>query len=263
MLSNNKTSWSGYLRFLKEVAARDEPVIINNFNDFIHACGYVHVFFGQVIPLFYILDYRTGRYIKMSGNFAGYTAETFVNEGIAHTLEIYQRDHLKLFDKTIFPQRLSILAEISSAEHQNYIFSYNACVRAKDGSYQHYLQRSCFLSDQHGNPIFSMGIIANLNGEFKRNQVIQTVEKIDPTGLNPSTVIFRQNYQVGEVERSFSAREIEVLKYMSEGLSSKQIAHKMFLSEHTVVNHRRHMQDKSSLPNANALICYAVKSGLI
>lgn len=41
------------------------------------------------------------------------------------------------------------------------------------------------------------------------------------------------------------------------------IADKLFVSEHTVINHRRHMQDKTNSPNAVALISFAIRNGII
>jgi two-component system, NarL family, nitrate/nitrite response regulator NarL len=54
-----------------------------------------------------------------------------------------------------------------------------------------------------------------------------------------------------------SAREIEILKLVAEGLSSKHVADKLFLSELTVNTHRRNMLKKTNQPNVAALVNYA------
>jgi len=63
--------------------------------------------------------------------------------------------------------------------------------------------------------------------------------------------------------KTFSKREKEVLQWMAEGLSSKMIAGKLNISEHTVINHRRSMQEKSNKPNATALVSFAIRNGII
>lgn len=68
---------------------------------------------------------------------------------------------------------------------------------------------------------------------------------------------------MNQENKLFSKREKEVLLWMSEGLSSKMIAEKMCVSEHTVINHRRNMHDKTHTPNAIALVCLAIKNGVI
>jgi DNA-binding NarL/FixJ family response regulator len=54
-----------------------------------------------------------------------------------------------------------------------------------------------------------------------------------------------------------SDREIEILKLVAEGSSSKQVADKLFLSELTVNTHRRNMLKKTNQPNVAALVNYA------
>jgi len=54
-----------------------------------------------------------------------------------------------------------------------------------------------------------------------------------------------------------SDREIEILKLVAEGFSSKQVADKLFLSELTVNTHRRNMLKKTNQPNVAALVNYA------
>jgi DNA-binding CsgD family transcriptional regulator len=68
---------------------------------------------------------------------------------------------------------------------------------------------------------------------------------------------------LGQLEKLFSKREREVLLWMAEGLSSKMIADKLHISEHTVINHRRSMQEKSNKPNATALVSFAIRNGII
>ena len=54
-----------------------------------------------------------------------------------------------------------------------------------------------------------------------------------------------------------SDREIEILKLVADGYSSKQVADKLFLSELTVNTHRRNMLKKTNQPNVAALVSFA------
>lgn len=56
---------------------------------------------------------------------------------------------------------------------------------------------------------------------------------------------------------TLSNREIEILKLVADGFSSKQIADKLFLSELTVNTHRRNMLKKTNQPNVAALVNHA------
>jgi two-component system response regulator NreC len=60
-----------------------------------------------------------------------------------------------------------------------------------------------------------------------------------------------------------SEREREVLALIAEGLTTAQIADKLFLSPHTVQTHRDHLMTKLDLHSRVALTKYAIRKGLI
>ena len=65
----------------------------------------------------------------------------------------------------------------------------------------------------------------------------------------------------GTVE--LTKREKTVLRYVAQGLSSKEIADKLGLSVHTVINHRSNLMKKTGLRRVAQLSLYAAQSGLI
>ncbi|TPN84078.1 helix-turn-helix transcriptional regulator [Aquimarina algicola] len=56
-----------------------------------------------------------------------------------------------------------------------------------------------------------------------------------------------------------SSREQEVLKLIADGLSSKEIADKLFISNHTAISHRKHLIQKFRVKNTAQLIKEASK----
>jgi LuxR family maltose regulon positive regulatory protein len=58
-------------------------------------------------------------------------------------------------------------------------------------------------------------------------------------------------------------REIEVLKLLSEGLSNREIAKRLFVSELTVKRHVANLLSKLDLPSRAAAAAYAAKTGLV
>jgi DNA-binding NarL/FixJ family response regulator len=51
-----------------------------------------------------------------------------------------------------------------------------------------------------------------------------------------------------------SERELELIQHLSKGLSSEQIAEKMFLSRHTIDTHRRNILSKTGSRNTIELL---------
>jgi len=63
--------------------------------------------------------------------------------------------------------------------------------------------------------------------------------------------------------RTLTPREQEILRLLAEGLPTKEIADKLFISPKTVENHRTNIMNKLDLHSAHDLVRYAAKLGLI
>lgn len=62
---------------------------------------------------------------------------------------------------------------------------------------------------------------------------------------------------------SLSEREIEIIKLISDGLTNKEIADKLYLSTHTVNTHRKNIMHKLNIKNTAGIVIYAVKENII
>lgn len=58
-------------------------------------------------------------------------------------------------------------------------------------------------------------------------------------------------------------REIDVIKLLSNGLSSKEIANKLFISPRTVESHKANILSKLNLNNNIEIVKYAIKEGIV
>lgn len=58
-------------------------------------------------------------------------------------------------------------------------------------------------------------------------------------------------------------RELEIIKCIADGLSSIEMAEKLFISEHTVRTHRKNLLKKTGLSNTSQLIKYATEQQIL
>lgn len=56
-----------------------------------------------------------------------------------------------------------------------------------------------------------------------------------------------------------SGREAEIVHYLASGYKSKEIAEKLFISEHTVRTHRRNLLKKFDLKSTSEMVAMAIK----
>lgn len=96
-----------------------------------------------------------------------------------------------------------------------------------------------------GGVIVSPYMAANLLTEFKT--LAETSEK----------------KAVHEASSVLSTREEEILQFVAQGATNKQIAESLFVSENTVKTHMRNIMEKLHIANRSQAAAYAVRRGLI
>ncbi len=81
--------------------------------------------------------------------------------------------------------------------------------------------------------------------------------------LPQSKAMIRKGGELFEASSSqLTKRETEIVALIAEGMSSKEIAEKLFISIKTVETHRAHIMEKLECRNSAEIIRYAIKSGM-
>lgn len=77
-------------------------------------------------------------------------------------------------------------------------------------------------------------------------------------------ILFEANEKYpGEETGQLTTSELEIVRLISEGLTTKQIAARKFISFHTVITHRKNIFRKLGVSSVSELIMYAIKAGWI
>ncbi|MDP1849273.1 MAG: helix-turn-helix transcriptional regulator [Solirubrobacteraceae bacterium] len=67
----------------------------------------------------------------------------------------------------------------------------------------------------------------------------------------------------GTATDELSAREVEILRYVAQGLGDASIAERLFLSPHTIHRHIANIRAKLRVPSRAAAVAYATRHGLL
>ena len=95
------------------------------------------------------------------------------------------------------------------------------------------------------------------------NEILDGIENT----LNETTFYDKKTSQVliegmfEEKKRKLTPKEIEISRYLSDGLVYKEIAHKMNISPRTVESYRKNILEKLDLKTTADIIKYAIKQG--
>lgn len=93
-----------------------------------------------------------------------------------------------------------------------------------------------------------------ININLSQAEIVEQFEKV---------ILSRVRNQLTDNQEELSVREIDVLKLVAEGLINKQIADKLFISQHTVITHRKNINRKLGIKTVSGLTVYALLNGLI
>lgn len=130
---------------------------------------------------------------------------------------------------------------------------------------------------QNQEYIFEM-IVAGANGyvlkNAERNEIFAAVravasgERFFSPGVSKVLIEgFIKRAKVGQlqqhVDSHLTKRETEILRHVAEGLSSPQIARKLYLSVSTVNSHRTNIMKKLNIHDTVRLVRYAIQTNII
>lgn len=113
---------------------------------------------------------------------------------------------------------------------------------------------------------YEAGIEGYLLKETELNEIKTTIKGVvaGQKFYGPTLFDFKTESVVdGTLKEKLTLRELEVIKLVCDGLTSKKIADKLFLSAYTIDTHRKNIYSKLNIDNMGALIKMAHDEGLI
>jgi len=113
------------------------------------------------------------------------------------------------------------------------------------------------------------GYLLKNAGKKELTDAIRAAYKDEPyycynTNLKLSQMISRGSNRFGvkKIQEHFTEREIEVINFICDGLTSKEIASKLGLKSRTIERYRDSIMEKMEVKNAAAVVLYAVQHGI-
>ncbi len=119
--------------------------------------------------------------------------------------------------------------------------------------------------------LYKLGVDGYLLKNTGKEELIKAVQTVFSGGSYFSadvnnTIMNENTYEraehFAELNPSFSKRETEIVSLLADGLSTQDVADKLFLSYYTVETHRKNLLNKLNLRNTAELIKYAAQLGM-
>lgn len=210
---------------------------------------------------FYITDITNFNNVFVSSNvekMLGFEADEFTDLNYVYSL-IHPEDREFVWEFSMRTLALSAkYSEILKVNPYSATFSIDFRILCSCGAYIRVnRQTCCYKTDKLGNVIYTLSLYTDIN-HIKRSNLITYAWKAD----------FELDFTIDDLIERFqhnllTAREQEVIRLLSQGLSATEIGKRLFISPNTVIRHRKNILHKAGAKNTAELVRYAFEVGLI
>jgi DNA-binding CsgD family transcriptional regulator len=183
----------------------------------------------------------------------GYTREQLSENQFRLLFKILKFEHIFFFAKVLFWDKVANVQLTQQMRHESYSFVIcGLTFKHKNGHFVKTMIRSYGLEiNQKGFPIYGIIEFTEINHLLKSDDywVMVSAGK-----TNKKSIVFFSTELNNKGTYLLSPRELEILKLIEKGLTSKEIAAILFLSVGTVEKHRKNMLGRVGATDSNALI---------
>jgi DNA-binding CsgD family transcriptional regulator len=228
-----------------------------------------HLLIDSYLPdsaaFFYIVKYPDGKYNflgKQQEHVSGYSNEEFIEKGVELFLQSIHPEQIDLILHGVYPDITAFLLGLTDDQaKKSVLIQYNYQFRRKDGSYINLLEHVHVLElDNDGRPAVVLGNVIMLqNTEMLPLRL--TIKRFGQKEV--SETVHSKVYTTLQSKQNITNREVEILRYLATGKTSKEIGQSLFISQHTVDTHRRNLLRKLDCNTVVELTKVAFQNALL
>ena len=184
--------------------------------------------------------------------------------------EDIENDDMDLFHKLIHPDDLYFVLETENkafaffggllpSEKKNYKLVYDFRVKNTSGIYMRFIHQLTVLEQDRLGKTWLLLIVTDLISE----KALESSPQRRMININTGKLYLFKDEDDFQTDTLLTKRESQVLKLLSQGLDSRDISERLFISVNTVNNHRQKILNKTKSENTTQAIFYAKKIGII
>lgn len=213
---------------------------------------------------FYIIELATGLYRflgKQQEVISGIKNEEFASMGISAFLSRLHPDEVDVIINEVYRDMVEWFSKLAgTVSRGNLVIQYNYRFLNKEDSYVNLMEHVyCLEVDNDGKPSLLLGNVILLGeGEAMPLRCVLNVYRGEMI-----ETIYSKTYSSIISRYRLTVREIDVLRNLAKGKSSKEIATQLFISPNTVDTHRRNLLKKLNCSSVVAMARIAYEAGLI
>ena len=214
---------------------------------------------------FYVFELRRQQYHfigKQQESITGYKNEDFFQHGVELFLQCLHPDEIDCILNRVYRDLNEFVIRADQEDKKNLLFHYNYRFRRKDNEYVNLLELINILEiDQEGRPGLFLGNVTVIDN--KKELPLRVIGKIMRNNGISETVLSKRYPSQNDLPDNITRRELDILRNLALGKTSKDIAREIFISPHTVDTHRRNLMRKLGCKSVVELARFAYRHALL
>ena len=245
-----------FFKYLMQYQFKEEDLDYSLVNKHVEVLKALSNFGNSGVSLFDISKIQTLYYSSNFGELLGYVRSDYEEMGqMFFEQKIHPEDKLKLSKSGV--SLLKLFDNFSTADKLSHKVINEYRMLNAQSKYVRLIEQHQILElDKSGKLWLLLGFVDISPDQDEYNGVKTQL-------LNFKTGAFIPLPEETQIQVELSKRELEILRYVKDGLLSKEISDKLSISVHTVNTHRQRFLEKLGANNSIEAVSFAVKCGLL
>ena len=215
---------------------------------------------GPTAP--YLVNLTNMRYPFMCNsieNILGIPASDFETKGVELLFNNIHPDDLKIMQAGIIPSFMALRKTMSLEDTKRLRYTYNYRFNHSTKGFINIMEQVIPLElDDQGAALLMFGIISDMSAYMQDKSMVATVSKLNKKD-EYKTILHKDFLQ--DKPNILTKREMDIVRLLAKGMTSRDIAEKLFISETTVSKHRQNMLSKTGKKNTQELVFLLLEQG--
>jgi len=191
-----------------------------------------------------------------------FTNDVFLENGLEFFLRCVHPDEVDVLVNQAFSDMTDLIADTVPEEKKKLQLQYNYRFKRKNGEFVNLLERVYVLEvDDAGRGALMLGNVVLL--EPAENLPLKWSAKLIKNNNMSETIFSRSTSPLESVFNDITSRELDVLRNLAIGKTSKEIGEELYISHHTVDTHRRKLLKKLKCRTVVELAHLAYRNALL
>lgn len=193
----------------------------------------------------------------------GYDGEDFIKGGLRFAMSLVHPTDSKIYSNSIIPTMFRYMGHyMITRKIKDLKFTFSFRIQNKNGNYIWAMhQMTVVKSSLLGIPTLTQTNITDITAIKNDDSIDFAI--MSKSNSNEFKILYSKQFTPTEVSLNISSRELDVLRLLSLGKTSQEIASELNISYHTVNNHRKNMMERNKSKNTTELVQMASEIGIL